>query len=211
MRPAKWGDNRSVKEAAMKTMALLFLLTVSTPIATAQSRNVDQSTPPVKIYFAGAGAFSTVDRRSGAPPWQDRFNGPDTRIVYGGGNASVSPEDFTSNEAGFLNQMENSNKPLVTREAMFCITLRNTGAKPIRGLTFQLELSDPVARTQYGRCERRIKVKIEPGAVATLLPSLPLRMLPGNPSEARKAGRLKDDARLLRIEYADGSVWNRPD
>lgn len=44
MPPAKWGDRRSVKEAAMKTMALLFLLSVSALAVAAQSPNVDQST-----------------------------------------------------------------------------------------------------------------------------------------------------------------------
>src|SRR6185295_1506845 len=52
MQAAKWGDRRSVKEAAMKAMALLFLLSVSALAVAAQSPNVDQSMPPVSIRVA---------------------------------------------------------------------------------------------------------------------------------------------------------------
>jgi hypothetical protein len=203
-----------VKEEAMKTMALLVLLSVSALVVSAQSPNINQPTPPVTIRYARVVEFEisyTGGPVSTASPWHDRFNGPDTSIVYGGSSASPTPESYTSNAAAFLTHMENLKASIkVSSKALFSIAIKNTGTKPIKGLTFQFLFTNQTTGTQYAPYEKHMRVKIKPGEEKWLNSSVAMRKAPDDLLKAIESGRNKNDIQLLRVEYADGSVWSRP-
>lgn len=199
----------------MKTMALLVLLFISALVVSAQSPNVNQLMPPVTIRCAGVYEFSIIYQGlggdNGAPPWQDRFNGPATSVRYGESNAASSPEDFTSNEAMFLAQMGNSKPSIkVTSKALFSIAITNTGAKRIKGLIFQFLFSNLATGIPYVSYEKHMRVKIKPGEEQWLSSEVSMRKAPDDLLKAINSGQNKNDIQLLRVEYADGSVWNRP-
>jgi hypothetical protein len=204
-----------VKEEAMKTMALLFLLTASVVVASAQSPHINQPAAPVTIRYARVNEFliryGGVGGNNGDSSWQDRFNRPDTSGGYGESNAPSTPDDFTSNEATFLAQMENSKAaPKVSSKAFFSIALTNTGSKPIKGLTFQFLFSNLATGAQYASYEKRMRVKIKPGEEKWLSSQVSMRKPSDDLLKAIKSGQNKNDIQLLLVEYADGSVWSRP-
>jgi len=199
----------------MKTMALLFLLTASVVVASAQSPHINQPAAPVTIRYARAVEFLVcyegVGGDNGAPPWHDRFNGPDTAVLYGGSNAAASPEDFTSNQAAFLAQMENLKRsPKVSSKAFFSIAIINTGSKPIKGLTFQFLFTSLATGAHYASYEKHVRIKLKPGEEKWLTPTVSLKKAPPELPQAINSGGVKDETQLLRVEYADGSVWSRP-
>lgn len=199
----------------MKTVALLILLFVSALVVSAQSPNINQPTPPVTIRCARVYEFSITYQGlggdNGAPPWQDRFNGPATSVRYGESNAASSPEDFTSNEAMFLAQMENSKPSVkVTSKALFSIAIKNTSAKRIKGLTFQFLFSNLANGTPYASYEKHMSVKIKPGEEKWLSSQVSMRKALDDLLKAINSGQNKNDIQLSGVEYADGSVWNRP-
>jgi len=198
----------------MKTMALLFLLSVSALVVSAQSSNINQSTSPVTIRYARVVEFEisyTGSGVGGVPPWSDRFNGPDPLINLSVSGISSTPEEFTSNEATFLSRMENSKASTrVSSKALFSIAIKNAGTKLIKGLTFQFRFSNLDSGTQYAPYEKRMRVKIKPGEETWLNSNVAMRKAPDDLLKAINSGRNKNDIDLLRIEYADGSVWNRP-
>ncbi|MEN3334796.1 MAG: hypothetical protein V7641_4161 [Blastocatellia bacterium] len=199
----------------MKTMALLFLLSVSTLVVSAQSSNINQPTPPVAIRSARVVEFSIcyegLGGDNGAPPWQDRFNGPGTLVRLDIGNTSSNPEEFTSNEATFLAQMGNAKPSVkVTAKALFSIAIKNTGAKRIKALRFQFLFSNLATGAPYASYEKRMRVKIKPGEEKWLSSQVSMRKAPDNLLKAINSGQNKNDIELLLVEYDDGSVWSRP-
>jgi hypothetical protein len=148
----------------MKTMALLVLLSVSALVVSAQSPNINQPTLPITIRYARVNEFlityQGLGGDNGAPPWRDRFNGPDTSVRYGESSAASSPEDFTSNGATFLAQMGNSKPSVkVTSKALFSIAIENTGTKRIKALRFQFLFSNLATGAQYAPYEKRMRAK----------------------------------------------------
>jgi hypothetical protein len=199
----------------MKIMALLVLLSVSTLVVSAQSPNINQPTPPVTIRCAGVYEFSITYQGlggdNGAPPWHDHFNGPDTLVRLDAGNTSSNPDEFTSNEATFLSQMGNAKPSVkVTSKALFSIAIKNTGAKRIKGLTFQFLFSNLANGTPYASYEKHMRVKIKPGEEKWLSSQVSMRKAPTELLKAINSGQNKNDIQLLLVEYADGSVWSRP-
>jgi hypothetical protein len=198
----------------MKTMALLFLLSVSALVAAAQSPKVDQSTSLVSIRIAKVVEFEiryTGGPASTAYPWRDRFNGPDPGPYFGNGSAASTPEEFASNEAAFLTHMENLKASIkVSAKALFSIAIKNTGTKVIKGLRFQFRFSNLDSGTEYAPYEKHLRVKIKPGEEQWLNSTVALPKAPDDLLKTINSGRNKNDIQLLRIEYADGSAWNRP-
>lgn len=198
----------------MKTMALLFLLSVSAPVVSAQSPYIKQPASPVSIRVARVVEFAvsyTGGPASTAYPWRDRFNGPDPGPYFGKGSAASTPEEFTSNEAAFLTHMENLKASIkVSSKALFSIALKNIGTKAIKGLQFQFRFSNRDSGTQYAPYEKHMRVKIKPGEEKWLNSTVAMPKAPADLLQAINSGRNNNDIQLLRVEYADGSVWNRP-
>jgi hypothetical protein len=89
----------------------------------------------------------------------------------------------------------------------------NTEAKTIRAVEWDYIFYDPSNELEVGRHRHRSEVKIQPGKSAGLSArsaSPPTKVI----NISRTAKKLKEQYAervvILSIEYADGSVWNRP-
>ncbi|HSS22715.1 MAG TPA: hypothetical protein VLL54_21765 [Pyrinomonadaceae bacterium] len=88
--------------------------------------------------------------------------------------------------------------------------IKNTGAKSIRAIAWEYQLFDPESEVQVGRHEFVEATKIGPGKTATLAgysTSLPTSILQAEKGDSPK---YSERVRITRIEYADGSFWQRP-
>lgn len=91
-------------------------------------------------------------------------------------------------------------------------TVKNTGSKTIRKLSWEYSFTDPVTKRKVGRREYKSNVKILPGMTAKLVmrSSLP----PIGTINATQAGQNSRDQSpeqmvIQSIKYGDGSVWKR--
>jgi hypothetical protein len=95
----------------------------------------------------------------------------------------------------------------------YSVKLRNKGAKAIRALVWEYVFADPETGNEVGRFRHEGRVKIGPGKSG----GLTFRTL-SPPSGVVSAGRLgrgegeqfAESVVILRVEYADGTVWSAP-
>ncbi|HKP10706.1 MAG TPA: hypothetical protein VJZ91_01300 [Blastocatellia bacterium] len=206
----------------MKTMAVLALLIASALVASAQSPSVNQPDPPATIRSVSVTGITYTYRGGGGAPdaWHDRFNGPEPQRYYGQGGVVVgpvnypsSPENFTDNEREFLAYMGRSKAAPVEFSAVkipFCAAIRNAGSKPIKRVRLQFVFSNPATGAQYPPFEGPIKMRLKPGDEMWLDSVVSARKAPGDLINAVLSCQIRTDVQILRVEYADGSVWDRP-
>jgi hypothetical protein len=77
------------------------------------------------------------------------------------------------------------------------LTVKNTGAKAIKNIRWDYVLTDPATQKEIKRHNFRGKKALKPGESLTLTEMV-------RPSGAKRS------VEIIRIEYADGSAWQRP-
>lgn len=95
-------------------------------------------------------------------------------------------------------------------------SVQNTGASVIKAVMWEYVFTDPETQQVVGRHEFISKVKISPGKIKELTvfsPQPPTKM--ANVISAEDLKRpvnksYREQVVLIRIQYADGSVWERP-
>lgn len=90
--------------------------------------------------------------------------------------------------------------------------VRNTGEKTIRKVAWEYSFSDPGTKKKVGKRSYKSKVKVLPGATASL--TVRSSQPPIGTIDAKRAGTSQMDQSpeqmvIQRIEYTDGSVWKR--
>ncbi|PYS82138.1 MAG: hypothetical protein DMF67_13940 [Acidobacteria bacterium] len=96
---------------------------------------------------------------------------------------------------------------------IYSVKVRNTGAQTILAVEWEYVFFDPDTKEEVGRHQYINKVKIRPGKggdlswVSTLPPAsiIAVKKNGGAPNE-----RYSEQVLIRRVEYADGSVWQRP-
>lgn len=92
------------------------------------------------------------------------------------------------------------------------VKVKNTGDKTIRAVAWEYVFIDPETKKDINRFVCLNKVKINPGKSGDLIMSASTP--PSNLIDARKADkgqqRFIEQIVISRIEYSDGSVWQRP-
>ena len=95
---------------------------------------------------------------------------------------------------------------------VYRVTVKNTGTKTITGLAWDYLFFDSSKVEQVGQHSFQQRVKIRPGKSAELIKYS--NMPPTSVIDATKAKKgeveLSEEVLIRRIEYEDGSVWERP-
>jgi len=89
----------------------------------------------------------------------------------------------------------------------------NNDTKKIHAVEWDYVFSDPATQTEVGRVRHRSDIKIQPGKTAALTgwsQSLPTRVVSITKTDKKLKEQYKEHVVILRIEYADGSIWERP-
>ena len=96
---------------------------------------------------------------------------------------------------------------------IYNVKVRNTGAKTIRSLVWEYVFFDPTTQKEVGSHQHSSKVKIRSGKsqdVSRRSASPPTQVIDANNTDKELAARLSERVVIHRIEYDDGSVWQRP-
>ena len=91
--------------------------------------------------------------------------------------------------------------------------IRNTGTKQIRNVIWHFILIDSATETEVGRHRFIGKVSIKAGKSAELVArsrTPPARIVRAGKSSEELPGKHTERVMIERIEYDDGSVWQRP-
>jgi hypothetical protein len=96
---------------------------------------------------------------------------------------------------------------------MYKVSLRNDGAKPIRAIDWDYAFFEKGTAREVGRLQFTSEEKIAPGKSKEL--TVVARQPPAQTVSVHALNDKERDAldgriELVRIEYADGSVWKRP-
>lgn len=99
-----------------------------------------------------------------------------------------------------------------TARFVYRVTVKNTGTKTITGLAWDYLFFDSDKVEQIGQLSFQQRVKIRPGKTTELIRQS--AMPPTRVIDATKANKgevkLSEEVFIRRIEYEDGSVWQRP-
>jgi hypothetical protein len=104
-----------------------------------------------------------------------------------------------------------SDEPLATY--VYKAKVTNTEAKTIRAVEWDYIFYDPSNNLEVGRHRHRNDVKIQPGKSAGLSArsvSPPTKVINISKTGKKTKEQYAERVVILRIEYADGSVWQRP-
>ena len=95
----------------------------------------------------------------------------------------------------------------------YSASFRNNGAKAIKQIDWDYLFFDAATRQMVGRIELGSDDKIEPGKkreVSFFLPTPPSKTINVQSLNSKERAGLVEQVILVRVVYADGTVWQRP-
>lgn len=95
---------------------------------------------------------------------------------------------------------------------MYRVSVKNTGTKVIKTLDWDYIFFDKDSQTEVGRHQFTSQEKINPGKNKELnvfLPVPPTKTISVNELNKKERLSLKEQVIIVRVEYSDGSVWQR--
>lgn len=206
----------------MKTLIMLLIFVAPPPPgANAQSPAGMQDPPELQIV-----KFSWSKERLG---WErDPFSGPvenfdemrvrsrnEKRIddAKRGGNSAEA--DRIKREAkadsAILEQRRRQSPPRYG--FMYKLSVRNTGAKAVKSLDWDHVFFDPASEAEVGRHQFTGDEKIGPSKqkeFSVFIPAPPSRTVSVDKLIKGERDSIGERIVIIRIQYADGSVWQRP-
>lgn len=209
-----------VKRLKMKEVVAILLLVLAGRAAIAQV-----SSPPAAPDGISIVKFSWSKERVG---WQqDPFSGPlenfdemrvrtrnEKRIMDAkkGGNGSEqsrAERDAKTDEALISSIHKNGN----TRYAfVYKVLLQNNDTRVIKAIDWDYIFFDGLTERELGRRQFTSLEKLAPGKTKEFkffIPNPPTRMINLNALDKHERDGLSEAVVIVRIEYADGSVWQR--
>ncbi|HKP73623.1 MAG TPA: hypothetical protein VJT82_11835 [Pyrinomonadaceae bacterium] len=96
---------------------------------------------------------------------------------------------------------------------MYKVTIKNTGAKAIKTLDWDHVFFDPDTKTETGRHQFTGDGKVSPGKqkeFAVFIAAPPSRTISVHKLNKNERDTVGEQIVIMRVEYADGSVWQRP-
>lgn len=145
-------------------------------------------------------------------------------------NDLVREQVLAAREAQVLNRQRiNANEPLtrprtyqITTSSLsnlkrgvayysYSLTLKNTGKKTVKNVLWAYVFTDTVLNEQVGRTVSENAVKIRPGSTADIVGySNNHAVQVVNAKSAGTRNPMKEEIEILRVDYEDGSFWQRP-
>lgn len=204
----------------MKTLAALFLILIPALIASSQTPTLSQDPADVVIL-----KFSWDKERIG---WQrDPFSPPvesidemrirvrdekrilDAKRAGSSGEVNRAERDARA-DAAIAARMRQKAPPGYAYR--YKVSVRNTGPKTIKAVDWDYIFFEPGTQTEVGRHQFTSEEKIRPGKNAELdmmILSPPTQTISAEALGKGKGAHFDEAVVLMRIEYADGSVWQR--
>jgi hypothetical protein len=96
---------------------------------------------------------------------------------------------------------------------LYKVSVKNDGAKAVREIDWDYVFTDAATGEEVGRREFTSEEKIEPGRkkeLSFLVPSPPARTISVYSLNQKESASLTGRVVLVRILYADGTVWQAP-
>jgi hypothetical protein len=93
------------------------------------------------------------------------------------------------------------------------LSIKNTGARTIKAIDWDYIFLDAVSRSEVGRQQFTSEEKIDPGKARELTIRIrkpPTQTISVSSYEENERGVLSEQVMIVRIEYTDGSIWQRP-
>jgi len=100
-----------------------------------------------------------------------------------------------------------------TVEYIYKAKVSNTGSKAVRRLVWEYVFFDPATQKEVGRRRHENRVNIRPGKTANLTGrsiSPPTGAIDAKQAGKKPKDQYSEQVVIVRVEYADGSVWLRP-
>ena len=135
------------------------------------------------------------------------------RIDRARGTGNIGEAKKVENEMR-AEQVIKARPPAPPRYAFrYVASFRNTGAKTIKQIDWDYVFFDAATNQMVGRIELGSDDKIEPGKkkeVSFFLPTPPARTVSVQSLNSKERQGLIEQIVLMRVVYADGTVWQRP-
>ena len=96
---------------------------------------------------------------------------------------------------------------------MYKVSIKNTGLKTIKAIDWDYVFFDPNTQNEIGRHQFTSEEKISPGKskeLNALIPKPPTGTISVYELNSKERTTLNERVLLMRIQYSDGSVWQRP-
>jgi hypothetical protein len=90
------------------------------------------------------------------------------------------------------------------------VKVRNTGAKPVRSITWEYVFFDPDTKQEVGRQRFESEVRISPGGTKNLVmrsASSPTGTIEATKVDKKSKDQYSEKVVIQSVKYADGSVW----
>lgn len=133
-------------------------------------------------------------------------------------NALNSPFPEETDELGVKGRRGGTNLRRVGRSPVngfaYKMKLRNEGEKTIEALFWEFRFGDPASPLETSRRQFGCAGKMKRGEVrelAVFSASPPTHVVSAEPAEGETAPALNTKVVINRVEYADGTVWQRTD
>ena len=197
----------------MKVPALLLLVLILLVDVSAQSIQAQQDAPDLTV------TKKTWKREVHHPALTaDPFRPNDEQAELQRVQKDNSIRNATRVREGNTPQPVRNNKPMPTESDgpqvrfVYRATVKNSGTKTITGLVWEYVFFDSERAEQVGRHSFQHRVKISTGKSTELIGWSPRP--PSSVIDVTKAKKedthLSEQVIISRIEYDDGSVWQRP-
>lgn len=93
----------------------------------------------------------------------------------------------------------------------YSVTLKNTGTKTVKTILWAYVFTDTVLQEQVGRTVSENHVKLRPGKTVEMIGySNNHAIQVVNAKSAGTRNPIKEEVEVLRIDYEDGTFWERP-
>jgi hypothetical protein len=130
----------------------------------------------------------------------------------GGSASDVSrAERDARTDAALISSIHQSTKPRYG--FLYRLVVQNDSRRAIKSIDWDYIFVDQNAQVEVGRRQFRSVEKISPGKSKELkffIPNPPTRTISVNSLNERERHGLSEDVKIIRIEYADGAVWEQP-
>ncbi len=168
--------------------------------------------------------------RERTPGWEKETNGPEPYDIM---LARVANErDLQNarnrNQKGIMARAEGSAKLLERAGSItekngkqverprhgyrYKVVVKNAGSKTIKSIDWDYLITDPNLRYEVARHQFTSDEKISPGKekeLSVFIFSTPTKTISSH-EQSKDSQQLIEEVVLMRIEYSDGSVWQRP-
>lgn len=197
----------------MKFFGIVLVILTLAFVSTAQTATVLHNPPDLQVVKMSWKSEMRLAQEAVQEEQDPLMTKPDRSIrprpVPG---ARTSVYDSVTNASRESDEMWPSTGPQV-KGYLYQVTVRNTGQKEIKAVSWQYIFTDPLDHSIVARHRFSTKAKILPGKEKKLdqfALSPPTNVVNAKSVANNPEQPMIEQVEITRIEYTDGSVWERP-